>query len=113
MTAKTNKYFENRFKLKKHELLTKMQLIVVLHICEDMPDTAIAKTLKKHLRTIQSHKDVIRCKTGAKTNAGIILYAIRYCIFSPVILSSAAMYVVMNLPENVFYLSPLDMLLSA
>ena len=74
---KTSKNGDDSEDVPKHQLLTKMQLLVVLLICKDMSNIQMAKELNRKVRTIESHKEMIRSRTGASRDAGIVMYAIR------------------------------------
>ena len=80
---KTSKKDDDSEDVPKRPLLTKTQVLVIILICKDMSNIQMAKELKRTVRTIESHKEMIRLKTGANRDAGIVMYAIRNRIICP------------------------------
>lgn len=54
---------------------------VIRLICEQLTSKEIASQLRLSIRTVESHRENIQEKTGARNLAGIVIYAIRTGLF--------------------------------
>jgi DNA-binding NarL/FixJ family response regulator len=54
---------------------------IIKLICEQYTNKEIATKLGLSIRTVESHREKIQEKTGAKNSVGVVIYAIRHGIF--------------------------------
>jgi DNA-binding CsgD family transcriptional regulator len=59
------------------ELLTEREKEVVLLICRDKSSREIADELHISIKTVESHRNNAMDKIGAKSVAGLVLYAVK------------------------------------
>ncbi len=57
------------------------EMEVIKLICEQLTNKEIAKTLGLSIRTVESHREKIQEKTGAKNSIGVAIYAIKHNIY--------------------------------
>lgn len=62
-------------------LLTDKELKTLKYLCEEKSTKEIAKLLQISPRTVEAIRDKLKLKTGAKTMAGLVMYAVRHGIF--------------------------------
>ena len=60
------------------QYLTEREVAVVNLICKEFTNKEIADNLCLSPRTIDSYRETILLKTGAKNTAGIVMYAVKY-----------------------------------
>ncbi len=58
--------------------LSAREIAVVKLICKECSNKEIADKLSLSSRTIETHRETILLKTGAKNTAGIVLYAVKH-----------------------------------
>jgi DNA-binding NarL/FixJ family response regulator len=76
--SKTQKRFFN-----SEDKLTSREKQVLMLICKERTNHEIAEKLYLSKRTVESHRQRILEKTGAKNTAGLVIYAISHDIYSP------------------------------
>jgi DNA-binding NarL/FixJ family response regulator len=59
---------------------TNRETDVIKLICEQYTNKEIATTLGLSIRTVESHREKIQEKTGAKNSIGVVIYAIKHDI---------------------------------
>ncbi len=62
--------------------LSEREIEVVRLICKQLTIKEIAKTLCLSTRTIDTYKENIYTKTGAKNTVGVVFYAIEHSLLS-------------------------------
>ena len=60
---------------------TSRETDVIKLICEQYTNKEIATKLGLSIRTVESHREKIQEKTGAKNSVGVVIYAIRHSMF--------------------------------
>lgn len=63
--------------------LSEREIEVLQFICSEHTNQEIAEKLYLSMRTVESHRQRILVKTGAKNTAGLVIYAISHEIYSP------------------------------
>jgi DNA-binding NarL/FixJ family response regulator len=61
--------------------LTEREKEVLQLICRENSNAEIGKTLFLSTRTVEGHRNNLLIKTGCRNTAGLVLFAIKYCIF--------------------------------
>lgn len=59
---------------------TKRETDIIKLICEQYTNKEIATSLGLSIRTVESHREKIQEKTGAKNSIGVVIYAIKHDI---------------------------------
>jgi DNA-binding NarL/FixJ family response regulator len=65
----------------KLQIFSERELQIIRLICDELTSKEIADILKLSKRTIEGHRTRIMNKTGAKSTAGIIIYAVEHKIY--------------------------------
>jgi two-component system response regulator NreC len=60
---------------------SKRELEIIRLMCQQLTNREIATRLSLSIRTVESHRDHIQEKTGAKNMVGMVIYAIKHGIY--------------------------------
>ncbi len=71
----------NPYRNRPIKKFTARETDVIKLICEQYTNKEIATTLRLSIRTVESHREKIQQKTGAKNSIGVAIYAIKHNIF--------------------------------
>jgi DNA-binding NarL/FixJ family response regulator len=63
--------------------ITEREIQVLQLICQQLSSAEIADKLFLSTRTIETHRNNLLTKTGCRNTAGLVLFAIKYNLFSP------------------------------
>lgn len=67
----------------KSQKISKREITILKLICEEKSSVEIAEILEISLRTVDGHRNSLLHKTGVKTIAGLVIYAIQNNYFEP------------------------------
>lgn len=62
--------------------LTKRELQILKLICQELSNGEIAEMLFLSPRTVEGHRNKLLTKTGSKNTVGLVLFAVKYSLFS-------------------------------
>lgn len=71
----------NPYKESSPQKMTERELDIIKLICQQHSNKEIAGVLNLSIRTVESHRERIQEKTGAKNSIGIVIYAIKHKIY--------------------------------
>ena len=54
---------------------------IIKLVCKQYTDKEIASLLRLSIRTVESHRENIQEKVGARNSIGVVIYAIKYHIY--------------------------------
>jgi DNA-binding NarL/FixJ family response regulator len=63
--------------------LSQREIEVLQLICQEFTNKEIADRLGLSVRTVESHRERIQQKTGTRSTAGMVVYALKHHIFEP------------------------------
>lgn len=66
------------------DLLSKIEIEVLLLICDELTDSEIAEKLHLSKRTIEAHSYNIKIKIGCKSRVGMVRYAYNKDYIEPI-----------------------------
>lgn len=73
----------NPYKSHPRIRFTERELEIIRLICQEYTNKEIAAAIHLSVRTVESYRENIQEKTGAKNTVGIVVYAIRHKIYDP------------------------------
>jgi DNA-binding NarL/FixJ family response regulator len=71
----------NPFRIQQAPIFSKRETDILLLMCKQFTNREIATQLGLSVRTVESHREHILQKTGAKNSIGMVIYAIKHGIF--------------------------------